>query len=247
MMVETRKVFVVLFSLAVAVLIVFGFAFLARMQGKNNAKAPVSIAGNLPSRTTAPDAYANTITPAPIPEASQPEAPVGDNIIIYYGDKPDPATLQGASLNASGTGSDIPPGTDGTAQSPQGVPVPAKDYSPATATPSAVTKPAVKPASTAKVTPKVAAKPAAKPTSVTEYWIQAASLASRSRAEDMQRDIASKGLSSVITVKDIDGKTWYRIRIGPYRAKNEAQGWLEKIKKLAGCTEAYMAMQTVQK
>ncbi len=242
MPVETRKVFWVLFSVAVAILVTLGFAFIARWPGKSNPKAPVSIAGTLPTRTIAPEAYANTLAPAPIPGMAEtsPEgsplgsplgAPSGDNIIIYYGDKPNPATLQGAN---SATGTTVPGFTSTT---------PAKNYSPAGSTPPAVSKTATKPAPVAKLAPKAPAKAVA----VTEYWIQAASLAARSRAEDMQRDIAAKGLSSVITVKDIDGKTWYRLRIGPYRAKNEAQAWLEKIKAVAGCAEAYLAMQTVVK
>jgi len=82
---------------------------------------------------------------------------------------------------------------------------------------------------------------------VAEYWIQAAAFTSRSRADDLQRELASKGLSTLITVKDLDGITWYRVRIGPYPTEGEAKGWLENIRKVAGCAEAYISRQTVQR
>lgn len=83
------------------------------------------------------------------------------------------------------------------------------------------------------------------PKTVAEYWIQAAAFTSRTRADDLQRELATKNLSTLITVKDLDGVTWYRVRIGPYPTEREAKGWLEKIRVVPGCTEAYVSKQTI--
>ncbi|MCX7023950.1 MAG: SPOR domain-containing protein [Spirochaetes bacterium] len=82
---------------------------------------------------------------------------------------------------------------------------------------------------------------------VDEYWIQASSFASRERAEGLKASLAEKGLASVITVKDVDGKSYFRVRIGPYSKKGEADGWLSRIKAFDGCDEAFVSKTTVER
>lgn len=88
--------------------------------------------------------------------------------------------------------------------------------------------------------PATAARPV-QPSAVTEYWIQVASFTSRLRAEDLQRSLVGKGISSIITIQEIDHTTRYRVRIGPFTSKTEAEGWLTKVQQLAGYNEAYIS------
>jgi DedD protein len=229
---ETKKVLWTLMSVVIILVVASGIALALAFPRGSSAGAPASIAAVAPPRSASPDEYVRTFDPAPVPPApaATSTAP-GSDIIIVYGEKPDAATI---------------PVT------------PDKPYVPATsmAQPAAIApKPAAtSPApetSTAKspVTVKPATKPAAKapavPKTIAEYWIQAAAFTSRTRADDLQREMATKNLSTLITVKDLDGVTWYRVRIGPYTTEREAKGWLEKIRVVPGCTEAYVSKQSV--
>ena len=95
---------------------------------------------------------------------------------------------------------------------------------PVAATP---TKPVVTeaaPAVTKKPAPAAAATPK-KTQTVVEYWIQTGSFSSREYAENAQDIIASYKIDSEIFTKEVNGKTWYRVRMGPYKTKTEADYW----------------------
>ena len=50
----------------------------------------------------------------------------------------------------------------------------------------------------------------------------------------MKESLASKGIASVIENRVMDGTTYYRVRVGPYTSKNEADYWLSLIKSING-------------
>jgi len=90
----------------------------------------------------------------------------------------------------------------------------------------AVTKPAVTEAAPVVTKKPAAVAPAPKKTqTVVEYWIQTGSFSSREYAENAQDIIASYKIDSEIFTKDVNGKTWYRVRMGPYKTKTEADYW----------------------
>jgi DedD protein len=113
--------------------------------------------------------------------------------------------------------------------------------------PSAVAVPDVPPAGKAlpaaapsrpKAAPAAApapAKPApqAKPAR-DSYWVQTGSFSAQARAEGARELLAAKGIASVIENRDVDGKTWFRVRVGPYTSQNEADYWLSLIKNIQG-------------
>lgn len=219
---ETKKVLWIALSIMILILVATGIGMILFIPKAGSSAAPASIAGTSPPRAASPDTYVRSFEPAPVPAPGQEAPPAGDSVIIIYGDKPAPETVPAASAGAA---------------QPAAAPTATKPYSPATAAPAtaAPATPAPKPVASA------APKPAVK--TVLEYWIQAGSFTGRARAEDLQRDLAAKGLSSVITVKDIDGVTYFPVRVGPYLAKTEAEGWLGKVKSLPGCSEAYISQQ----
>jgi DedD protein len=110
----------------------------------------------------------------------------------------------------------------------QETPPPARTV--AAVTPAA--KPAEKPA-----TPKApAVKPAATPKAKTtkDYWVQTGAFSAKIRAEDSRELLASKGITSIIENSEVNGKTWYRVRVGPYTSENEANYWLALVKTING-------------
>ena len=94
----------------------------------------------------------------------------------------------------------------------------------------------------------VARAPAAKPTPqprevrVTEYWIQAGSYTSPSRAQEVAVVMEERGLVSKISTRTLSGKTYYRVRIGPYMSKGEAEKFLEWVKAVKGFESSYISM-----
>ena len=110
-------------------------------------------------------------------------------------------------------------------------------------TPATVKTPA---ATTAKKTtttqPAAAPKQAAasKPASSTpakainDYWIQTGAFTANVRAEDAKELLASKGLTSIIENREIDGRIFYRVRLGPYTSEKEANYWLALVKSIDG-------------
>lgn len=242
MPIETKKVLWTALSVLIVLVVAFGIALAFVVPKGDSAMAPASIGSNTPPRVAAPEAYIRTAEPAPVPLAPGSTAPASDSgVIIIYGEKPATPALPAATDQLA------QPGSAAGAIPPLAPANQAKPYTPAPPAGSA----ARTPAQTGTATP-VAAKPAAAPrpaasTTATEYWIQAASFTTRFRAEDLQRSLVERGLSSIITVREIDGTPYFRVRIGPYKAKNEADGWLTRIRQMAGCEEAYVSMQTVQR
>jgi DedD protein len=93
-----------------------------------------------------------------------------------------------------------------------------------------------------KAQPAAAVKKA-KPKSerVREYWIQAGSYTSQDRAEQVKEALQEKGVVSRITSREIDGKTYFRVRIGPYQHSGEAEKFLEWIRGVNGFESSYVS------
>ncbi|MGI5106778.1 SPOR domain-containing protein [Treponema socranskii] len=118
-----------------------------------------------------------------------------------------------------------------------------EQYSAAESRSVAVKTPAKKPSSEPKTAPSksvatkttqknAAAKPKA-PAGKTQYWIQAASFASKNGA-DAARSVLDENKipADVFTYKDDKGKVFYRVRIGPYVTKSEAEYWRTRVAQI---------------
>lgn len=108
-----------------------------------------------------------------------------------------------------------------------------------TASTAARPQPAAEPAAR-----RPAAQPAPRPreVSVTEYWIQAGSYTSSSRAQEVADVLGEQGLVSKITTRTLSEDTYYRVRIGPYMSKGEAEKFLEWVKAVKGFESSYISM-----
>jgi DedD protein len=67
-----------------------------------------------------------------------------------------------------------------------------------------------------------------------DFWVQAGSFTAKVRAENVKETLASKGITSIIENRDVNGATFFRVRIGPYTSQNEADHWLALIKSIKG-------------
>ena len=80
---------------------------------------------------------------------------------------------------------------------------------------------------TAKVT-KTPAKP-----KVVQYWVQVTSLKSKKSAENAGEVLdENKITADIFTYKDKKDQLFYRVRVGPYTTKSEAEYWQSKIAKI---------------
>jgi DedD protein len=110
-------------------------------------------------------------------------------------------------------------------------------------------KPAARQAPPAASAEPVAAKPqpVSRTVSEIEYWIQAGSFQSRDGAESANRILTEKGLSGRLTTKNIDGKEFYRVRLGPYGKQEEAQKFLDWVKAVDQFQGSYISQVRVNR
>jgi DedD protein len=244
---ERKKLLWISIGLGVLVLIVLASGFFLMAPKKGGSDAPASIGNSAPPKAQDPQDYLSA--PPPAPSLEQPHSQDG-GVIIVYGDKPTTTNAAPSAPGAAspGTQAAVPASAEkgGAAESAPDAAAPSEAAPAPKAAAPASKAPAPKASAPA---PKKAATAAPKSVSVKvdEYWIQAASFTSRGRADELKDSLSEKGMAAIISVKDISGKNYYRVRIGPYSAKAEADGWLGRLKELPGCAEAYVSKSTVLK
>jgi len=100
-------------------------------------------------------------------------------------------------------------------------------------------------ASTTTAAATAPARPAAVRT-VTDYWIQVGAYRAMVRAEDVRESLADKGLLSIIENRQIGGDNLYRVRLGPYTSKREANHWLAIVQSIDGFSDSQVRETTRQ-
>lgn len=110
--------------------------------------------------------------------------------------------------------------------------------------PSAKKAAAAKPANTAAKNTDKPKAAAAKNASVPDrFWVQAASFTDKENAENARSILANEKIpAEVFTYRDKNGKTFYRLRVGPYTTESEAQYWNSRIKLIEhfSSTQSYV-------
>ncbi len=77
--------------------------------------------------------------------------------------------------------------------------------------------------SVAKTAPKAPAKP-------DTYWIQVGSYEAKKTADEARTVLENNKIpNEVFTYKDTKGRLFYRVRVGPYTTKSEAEYWQKRI------------------
>ncbi|MBR4684738.1 MAG: SPOR domain-containing protein [Spirochaetia bacterium] len=141
------------------------------------------------------------------------------------------------------------------APAPKATPAPATKPAQTTApkaTPAPQTKPsttttttqAAKPAqtTTAKPAQTQQTKPAATTSTAAKgsYWVQVGSYATTDAAEKIKKELSAKGYTSSIQSITANGKTYHRVKIGPYTSRADVDTLLPKIKALPGMGDSFI-------
>lgn len=89
---------------------------------------------------------------------------------------------------------------------------------------------APKKSETAKAAAKKTVKAEAKKTTPDTFWIQVGSYEAKKSADEARSILESNKIpNEVFTYKDSKGKLFYRVRVGPYTTKSEAEYWQSRI------------------
>ena len=107
------------------------------------------------------------------------------------------------------------------------------------------TVPAARPAAVSGSASTTAVKQTITSRSINDYWVQTGAFSAMIRAEDVKELLASKGITSIIENRIVDGRIWYRVRLGPYTSENEANYWLALVKSIDGFSDSQIR-QTVR-
>jgi len=222
---ERNRVLWVIFSISLFLVVVLaGGLYLLRPASEKNAELT---SGQSPSLRGF-DAFEYVRGKSDLPALKQ-EPDQAEEIVIIVGEKEE--------------------ASEPVLETPEKAEPPAVDTQPQprTSAPPAAAKPAAA-APRERVASRQPAAPVQKPSprprvvSVTEYWIQAGSYTSPSRAQEVAGVLEDQGLISKITTRDMSGKTYYRVRIGPYLSRAEAQKFLEWVRAVKGFESSYISM-----
>lgn len=192
--------------------------------------------------------------PPAVPALQNPPAPSSTrgDVIIIYGDRPEVRT-DGATPPAASIAADGSVLVDVAVQSPATrieAPAASPSASAAAARPAPSTsaaKPAASAAAKSPAPKSAAAQPPKAPVIIDHYWVQTGSFSVKARADAAKEALSAKGISSVVETKDLEGKTYFRVRVGPYASKNEADYWLSLIKTIDGFDASYVSLTKVKK
>jgi len=172
-----------------------------------------------------PDPKATT-APAVPPQTSKPEikkTPVQPS--------PAPKAAPAPSTTPAPKTAQTPAPKQATTPAPKATPAPATK--PATSTQQA-SKPAQTQTQSTKPATTQTTKPAASTAAKGSFWIQVGSYATEDAAKKTKQELAAKGYTSSIQTIAKDGKTYHRVKIGPYVSRSEVDTLLPKIKALPG-------------
>ena len=79
---------------------------------------------------------------------------------------------------------------------------------------------------------KTTAAPA--PKTVTRFWVQVAAYTNKKTAENAREILSENKITSdIFTYQDNKNRLFYRVRVGPYTTKSEAEYWQAKISKIS--------------
>ena len=82
-----------------------------------------------------------------------------------------------------------------------------------------------------------------------QFWVQVASFTGKKNAEDARAALSEQKITGeVFTYQDAKGTIYYRLRVGPYKTKSEAEYWhtiIKEIDQFKG-TDSYVVNSTVR-
>jgi cell division protein FtsN len=89
--------------------------------------------------------------------------------------------------------------------------------------------------------------PRYKEVTVQAYWIQVGSYSSMTKAESVSAYMKEKGMSSTVQTKKVDGNAVFRVRIGAFNTKEEAEKFSSQVKSIKGYEESFVIQSPLVK
>jgi len=202
-------------------------------------KTPTVPADNLAQGTAAP--ATSVLPPAnnSEPSATSPEVTAADTVTVIANG---PTTVIGLGDNTNGetttidlntlktTPTSITPQNKAaeTAMSQANV-----TYEKATVTPPVKAEPVKKATTTVKKTTAAPAKKASVAKIPDSFWVQVSSYTTKKNADEARSALDENKIPcEVFTYKDSKGNLFYRVRVGPYTTKSEAEYWKNRIEAI---------------
>lgn len=213
-------------SLAAAVLSGIGYLYFSpapkpdKVTVAVNDIAAVEFPETMPQNPAAGDLTANDAAPA---DASKPKITVTEEPSLVETKPVETAQTDYSRIEIPETAKPAPVTRPAPPVKAETAPAPAKPR--VTETPKPVSKPA------APAAPK-AEKPAPR------FYIQAGSFSTLANAEKARQMLADKNINSIIETRKINDKTWYRVLIGAYASKDEAEQFKPTVRAIKGFENA---------
>lgn len=247
---EQKKTLWIIAAVGVFLLVVLGVPAILHYPARNQAPAYASISP-VEKKTasngwtkTAPDVSAPASLPSDLPATKVNDLVVlADNATVYSQEVKgattiDLNTLKNELINETVSQTQAQPQNINitvTVPDTKEAEVPVTTYATekTTTTVKTVQKAEAKPVKTAKSAPVQAAPaPKAEPKK-TQYWVQVAAYSNKKGAEGARTILDENKIpSDIFTYRDNKDKLYYRVRVGPYTTKSEAEYWRTKIIKI---------------
>jgi DedD protein len=237
---EKKKLLLVAVSVGVFLVIVMGAAIL--VLSPKGGTAAAAIERPIPPGLSFANPQPGSAQPAPVDDMTRNSGevqglevpPAGftanqENVFYFLGDNPDQIVQETGGEDKNKVVIAVPkPAAAAVPDLPPVRPRPAA--APVRTAPAPAASPAPRTVPAAAVKPKAEAR--------NDFWVQTGSFSTLVRAGGVKETLASKGIASIIENREVEGRTVYRVRIGPYTSRNEADYWLSLIKTIQGFEES---------
>ena len=98
---------------------------------------------------------------------------------------------------------------------------------------------AAKTSSSVSTSSKTSTAKAAASNPITRFWVQVAAYSNKKTAENARSVLSDKKINSdIYTYEDNKSKLFYRVRVGPFTTKSEAEYWQSKITEISDFAKA---------
>lgn len=242
---RSKKILWIAIAISSFVLVVFLTAFLLFPPSESSESRPFDLTKRSPSKPLSPNDFSvfPSIVVQPSNEGSQLSADSQANSSSEKQSSSTVVVVPAPSATQTNINTSQPAGESAV---PNSTPKPA---SPSVSGQSAVKTPQTSVPAPKPATPAAIPAPAAKPTtppspqlstkgaSNAEYWIQVGSFSAKGTADKLRNEFTARGMTSIIATKEIGGRTYYQVKVGPYSSADEAKKWLPTVKAVQGASQ----------
>jgi cell division protein FtsN len=235
---EKQKIFWVVLSVSIFVVIVLVAGVLLLKQRPSTAVATAPGTVN-PISDSGTQIYEYQREPTAKPQGAGPapgQKPEDTQTMHFY-------IGEGGNTPAPGPGTQPPAATPPAPGAPEPVtapaPAPVVPQKPAPSTTQVAKTPS---APAVKAVPQKHPSTQKAPQKTFDYWIQTGSYKSQTKAEELAAQLGAKGLAGRVFSSSLKSETYYRVRIGPYSNKGEAEKFLAIVKQVQGLELSYISM-----